>query len=174
LLELFLVLGIFVVLGAFAVPNLTGTNSQAKETAASDAVRAAWTSARAQAMKEGRPYRFAVVWNKGNFRVAPDSDDFWKGSSGQKDSNNPPLILEEALPEGVCFFDPSKGSPSGGSGDGTCLPPDSVNPSQYTSVVVFNPDGSASDDVRLEFGPAGGGSSSALEVRAFTGTTVAE
>jgi hypothetical protein len=167
-----LVLAVLVVVGAFAVPNLVSHDSSSKRTAASDAVRAAWTSARAQAMKEGRPYKFAVVWNKGNYRVAPVGDDFWKGSTpAPADPNNAPLILEKALPDGVCFVNPSKG---GSSGNGTSLPPESVNCSDYDEVVVFNPDGTASDDVRLEFGPAGGSSLTALEVRAFTGTTVAE
>jgi len=165
LLELVLVLAVIVVLGAFAVPGLIGDNEYVKETASTDAVKAAWTAARAQAMKEGRPYRFAVVWNKGNFRVAPDSDDYWKGNAHKTDDKNPALIIEKSLPEGVAF---SKGSSSGSSAPtDTVLATDGISPNQWDTVVVFNPDGSASDDVRLEFT---GGGCPGLEVRAFTGT----
>ena len=42
--------------------------------------------------------------NKGNFRVAPDGNEYWSGRGEvptDADPDNPPLVLEDALPKGI-------------------------------------------------------------------------
>jgi len=173
LFELIMVLAIILVISALAYPSLTSSQSQTKGTASADSVKAAWTSARAQAMKENRPYRFAVVWNKGNYRVAPDSDEFWSGSApAASDPASAPLIIDEALPEGVIFRSPDQGG-SDSAPSQTALPPDAISQDMWASVVVFNPDGSASEDKEITF-QAPGSSGTTLKLRAFTGTSSAQ
>jgi len=174
LFEMVLVVAVLVVLGALAVPAILGTQEAAKGEASADAVRAAWTQARAQAMKEGRPYRFAVVWNKGNFRVAPDDDTFW-GSTREQGSPNGPLVLENTLPEGMRFTEsPDAGiDPTAPSGDSTCLPVGSVSGDSWVSVVVFQPDGSCDRDCDIAF-QGKIGSCTTLKLNSVTGTAVSD
>jgi len=156
LFELLLVMAIILVLAALAYPSLTGSYAQTKGTASADSVKAAWTSARSQAMKENRPYRFAVVWNKGSYRVAPDSEEFWSGTpSDSADPAKAPLVIEESLPEGVTFRGSDQGSTDSSS--------------DWSTVVVFNPDGTASEDTEVSF-QSQGGSGATLKLKAFTGT----
>src|SRR5438045_428621 len=81
LLELVLVIALLGILTAISYPSLDSMYGHYQLTAATDMVRAGWASARSRALDEGRPYRFAVVPNQGNFRIAPDSSDFWSGNS---------------------------------------------------------------------------------------------
>src|SRR5262249_12697428 len=109
LFEVVLVLALMVILGALAYPNLDSLYSDFRWTQASDQVRACWAEARAHAMNEGRTYRFAVVNNSGNYRLAPDSSEFWASNSGappptsstSSNANNPPYQEEDVLPKGV-------------------------------------------------------------------------
>ena len=104
LLELMLVAAIMLMFAALSYPTLAAMYADIRLQGASDAVRAAWSEAQAHAVDEGRAYRFAIVPGKGNYRVAPDSDEFWEGSgnSATTDSDNPPYILEGALPKAWC------------------------------------------------------------------------
>src|SRR5262252_3738325 len=79
LLEMILVLTIVVILLSLAYPSFTSMQRQYRLEGAADAAKAGMASARAQAIEEGRPYRFAIVPGKGNFRVAPDSPAYWSG-----------------------------------------------------------------------------------------------
>src|SRR5438874_4807621 len=104
LLELMLVLAIIVVMAAIAYPSATAMYGHLRLSQAADAVRAAWAEARAHAIDEGRPYRFAIIPDQGNYRVAPDSPEFWGSSSQEQasaDAINPPFFLNEALPKGL-------------------------------------------------------------------------
>jgi hypothetical protein len=146
-----------------------------------DSVRAAWAQARAHAIEEGRPYRFAIVEGSGHFRVAPDDSSFWSGSGssdGQKGPDGkPPFVREQSLPQGVRFSvsngSSGSGSPSGpasaGPDDGKLedkeKPP---APSAYTDPIVFLPDGSARDDAELVFSVRGA-RTTILSLRGLTG-----
>src|SRR5205823_247476 len=77
LFELLLVIALIVLLAAIAYPTLDGALATFRITEAADMVRACWADARAHAMNEGQAYRFAVLPGQGNFRVAPDSPDYW-------------------------------------------------------------------------------------------------
>jgi prepilin-type N-terminal cleavage/methylation domain-containing protein len=171
LFELVLVLVILVVLAAIAYPSLDGMYASFRMTQAADQIRARWADARSQAMNEGRAYRFAVVPNKGNFRVAPDAPDYW-GGGGQPaaaDPNNPPLIIDETLPKGVRFCTPDSWQSAGSDAAGdSSLPSGTVDPGSWSNAVTFLPDGTAKEDVEIVF-TARGARPMVLKLRALTG-----
>ncbi len=171
LFELILVLALLVVLAAIAYPTLDSLLGTFRMTSAADMVRAHWADARAYAMNEGQPYRFAVVPGKGNFRVAPDSPDFWGGNDPPTpaDPNNPPLVVDDALPRGVRFSTPDtyQSAGMGPTGDSSS-PPGSVDPSSWSTVVTFLPDGTTKEDVEIVFIGAGAQPLN-VKLRALTG-----
>jgi prepilin-type N-terminal cleavage/methylation domain-containing protein len=147
LLEMVLVVAIMGIVLGLGIPSYQNYRRDVVVRAAADSVRTALTSARARAMDEGRPYRFAVVPGQGYYRVAPDNPAYWSGGGNPSgdDPDNPPLILEDVLPERIRF---QMGNDNGADpGDGPS--PDSVNPSQYVTTAVLNPDGTAQDDVSI-------------------------
>jgi prepilin-type N-terminal cleavage/methylation domain-containing protein len=135
LIEMLLVVAILIALAAIAYPTLSAMYGDVKVKAAADEVRAAWTEARAHAIEDGRPYRFAVEPGTGKFKVAPDADGFWDGSGGTSgdEGENPPFTQEGDLPNGI-QFDVSADLPTTGG---------------WATVVVFNPDGGCSHDVEV-------------------------
>jgi prepilin-type N-terminal cleavage/methylation domain-containing protein len=135
LLEMLLVLALLVILGALAYPSVEGMYAGVRLKAGADTLRGALAGARAHAMDEGRPYRFAVIPSRGNFRVAPDSADYWGGGSPPTpaDPNNPPLVQEDTLPKGIAFT-LDEGAAGGGDAGG------------WMPIVTFLPDGTATDN----------------------------
>jgi Tfp pilus assembly protein FimT len=133
LMEVLLVMAVMIMILAVGYPAIDSYCEGLKVDAAADDVRGAWSEAQAQAVNEGRPYRFAVIPGKGNYRVAPHSDAYWTGGSppSPDDPDNPPIILEKSLPDGVVF-------PSGGEAAG-----------QWSTQAVFLPDGTAEDDADI-------------------------
>ncbi len=171
LFEMVLVLAVLVILAAVAVPSLEAMYGNFRLSAAADMVRANWAAARAHAVEEGRPYRFAVVPNHGNFRVAPDSANFWSGGDVPASSGGPdaPLVLEDVLPKGVRFTTPDalQSGTVDQSGD-SALPTGSVDSSQWSRTVTFLPDGTSLEDVEMGFHTRGG-QPLILRLRALTG-----
>src|SRR6266852_8731527 len=152
-----LVLVLMILLAAIAYPSLDSLLGTFRMNAAADMVRANWADARAYAMNEGRAYRFAVLPGKGNFRVAPDSPDYWTGNDPPvADQNNPPLVVDNALPKGVRFATPDTYQSVGfdNSGD-SALQSESVDPSSWSTIVTFLPDGTTSADVEIVFTGSG-------------------
>jgi prepilin-type N-terminal cleavage/methylation domain-containing protein len=147
LFEVLLVMAVLVLLGTIALPSLDAMYADARLSAGVDGVRAAMSQARNQALEEGRPYRLAVIPGKGNYRIGPDSPDFWNGGNGpdSTDPDHPTLVREDALPPGVTFTtDPNQ---SGAEfGEDTVLPPGTATPDQWAPVMVYLPDGSVQDD----------------------------
>src|SRR6516165_5511545 len=94
LFELLLVLALLVILAGLALPSIDAMYADSRVTAAADQVRASWASARAHAIREGRPYRFAIAVNGNGFRVAPDSSEFWGGGDAPAAAGGgePPLV----------------------------------------------------------------------------------
>src|SRR5260370_627756 len=76
LLELIMVMTILVILAVLSYPSINAMYGSYRVEAAADQVRAAWAEARTHAANEGRPYRFSVVPNKRNFRVAPVGNNY--------------------------------------------------------------------------------------------------
>ena len=155
LIEVLLVMAILLVLGAVAYPTLSAMYGDVRVKAAADEVRAAWVEARAQAIEDGRAYRFSVEPGTGKFRVAPDAGEFWDGSGGgpADDTALPPHIQEGTLPNGI-VFDVSPDLPADGS---------------WTTVVLFNPDGSCARDVEVSLKEDDDSTPVVVRVRAMTG-----
>jgi type II secretory pathway pseudopilin PulG len=174
LFELLLVCAVVIVLGAMIAPSINGMYSNYRAAASADQVRAAWAEARTHAMNEGRPYRFCVKPNTGEFRVAPDASPYWAGNDSLQaddDPNNPPLIKEDTLPKPKVFtfktddqapLDPIASAAGQTSSVGRS---DGV----WTTIAIFLPDGTAQDDVKsLELGETGT-KPTILRLRALTG-----
>jgi Tfp pilus assembly protein FimT len=155
ILEVTLVLAVMLIIAAIAVPSIDAMFSDMRLTAAADTVRGKFAEARARALEDGIAYRFAVIPATGKFRIAPHAGDFWSGAdggSGAVETDNPPLILEDELTKGVVF--------SGGQ--------ESSEGSDWSTIVVFQPDGTAREDVEVLFS-TGGGRPLALRLRGLTG-----
>jgi prepilin-type N-terminal cleavage/methylation domain-containing protein len=171
LFEMILVLALLVVLGAALYPSLEAMYGDSKVTAGGDMVRAAWAEAQSHAMNEGRFYRFAVQPYAGNYRVAPDISDFWKGGSGADDGAGPggkAMVLEGILPKGVRFEAPETWTTGADPNTDTAVPAGSSDSGSWTTVVVFKPDGTASDDRAITL-TARGARPLALRIRGLTG-----
>lgn len=153
LLEVLLATAVLLMLTAVCYPSLRSSYGYYKLTGGIDSVRAAWAMARARAVEEGRPYRFSVEPNGSRFRVAPDRSDYWSGSTPDDDTQGKGLVLEQALPGGVLFS--VNGQPS------AKLPEDKSAPGsedkatfsgvEWSTAVVFLPDGTAKDDLDILF-----------------------
>ena len=76
ILEISLVLAILIMLAALTLPSIESMYAEIPLNAAVDMVRAKWAEARSQAILESRPYRFAVIWHTGEFRVAPETTEY--------------------------------------------------------------------------------------------------
>jgi prepilin-type N-terminal cleavage/methylation domain-containing protein len=157
LIEIMLVLALLVVLAALALPVLDLFQAGPRLTAATDTVREFLTQARTRAIQDRRPYRFAVKDGSGDFRVAPDSSDFWPDSPSSSIpalADDAPFVVEGTLPPKVVFDVAGSGAGSGG-GD-------------WTAVVTFQADGTASADGQVCFRTAGAAPVT-LRLRAATG-----
>jgi prepilin-type N-terminal cleavage/methylation domain-containing protein len=164
LFEVVLVLAILIVLGALVVPSVNGMAASYQVTAASDMIRGGWASARSRAMDEGRPYRFAVTWGKGDYRIAPDSPEYWAGGGGTTDPNSsadgtgePALIVEDTLPKPVVFENADASAPQG------------TDAGAWSTLAVFLPDGTARADAWVVL-QAKGTRPLRLYLRGLTGT----
>jgi prepilin-type N-terminal cleavage/methylation domain-containing protein len=145
LFEVLLVLALIVLLAAITYPSVEAMYGGSKVTAAGDMVRAAWVEAQARAIDEGRSYRFAILPNQGNYRIAPDSPEFWAangapGSGGAGHSR----AFEDKLPKPVLFTIANGSAP-----DVATAPADSTDGLTWVSVVTFLPDGTAREDASV-------------------------
>jgi hypothetical protein len=166
LFEVVLVGAVLTILAAISVPSLKNMYGIHKLNGAVDCVRAGWAEARARAIDEGRPYRFSIEPNGSHYRVAPDNPEYWSGGAPSTGSQGKGLVLEKALPGGVRFAlgDEAPATPAGGS-DGK---EDSKPSGSWTTGVVFLPNGSASDDVKITFRVRGVKPTS-IQLRGLTG-----
>jgi prepilin-type N-terminal cleavage/methylation domain-containing protein len=139
LLEVILVLALLVIITGITLPTILSSYASYRVRAGTDTIRAGFVDARMHAIEDARPYRFAFVPGKGNFRVAPDDPAYWSGSPPQ-DEKSPPFIREEALPNGIRF---SLNDNPVDTQSPSALPIGSVGPEQWTTYVVFEPDGTA-------------------------------
>jgi len=169
-MELMLVVAVIVMVSALAVPSLDSMYGYYKLNAAVDSVQAAWAIGRYHAIEEGVPYRFSVLPGQGNYRLAPDSGDYWSGGTpAAADPDNPPAVFDDALPKGVTFSMGGNGpAAAAGSGDQTSMPVGQVDSGSWSTVAVFMPDGTARDDVEIFFQVKGARPTS-IYLRALTG-----
>jgi len=172
LIEIILVMAILVIISAMSVPSLQSMYGSYKLNGGVDSVRSAWADARARAIEEGRPYRFSVEQDGSSYRVAPNQDDYWTGGNGPDDDpNGRGLILEKSLPAGVRFSvngEPSNPSPAEEPTKDT-LDEKPVTTSNWTTAVIFEPDGTSKQDVGVLF-TVRGCKPTTLQLRGMTGT----
>jgi len=174
LFELILVLAIIIVVAALAVPSVGAMYGHYKLNASVDTVRSAWATARARAMDENRPYRFSVQPDGRAFRVAPDDDQYWSGQAPADDPNGQGIILEQSLPAGVRFaVNGEENSLGSNEPDDYSLDEKPVQGGNWSTTVVFNPDGTAHEDVRILFSVRGS-KPTALQLRGMTGDVSVE
>jgi prepilin-type N-terminal cleavage/methylation domain-containing protein len=168
LLELVLVMAVIVALVAITYPSIEPMYRQHRMSAAADQLKAGLLHARAQAVEEGRPYVFAMVPGKGNFRVAPAGQQFWSGGAAptEGENGNKPFLFEDALPRGV-YLKESK-TDADPEDEDTVLEPGTVGPEQYKQLVTFLPDGTADRDYELSLGKKGT-ASMVISLRGLTG-----
>src|SRR5262245_31912648 len=155
LLEVMLVMVIILMLAVVAYPTLSAMYGDVRVKAAADQVRASWTEARAQAIEDGRTYRFAVEPGTGKYRVAPDVPEFWDGTGGGPgDDNYPaPHIEEGQLPNGILFE----------------VPQDLPAEGNWSTVAVFNQDGRCDHDIEITLKADDGSTPLVDRVRPTTG-----
>jgi prepilin-type N-terminal cleavage/methylation domain-containing protein len=157
ILELMLVLAILVMLAAMALPAIETMYADVRVQAASDHVRGRLAMARTRAIDDGRPYRLGVKVGTGDYRIAPDSSEFWGDSNAatpsEDDTLPAPLIEEGTLPSEIVFQ--MVGGARAESGG-------------WTTLVTFLPNGACSDDctIRLEREDA---RPIEIQIRALTG-----
>jgi len=169
LFELILVLAILLVVAALAVPSLGAMYGSYKLNASVDSVRSAWATARAHAIEENRPYRFSVQPDGRAFRVAPDEDDYWSGQGPANDPNGEGIVLEQSLPAGVRFaVNGESNGPVSNEPDDTSIEEKPVHGGNWSTTIVFNPDDTAHEDVRIVFSVRGS-KPTALQLRGLTG-----
>src|SRR5262245_59552402 len=159
LLEVSLVAVLILMLAMIAYPSIESIYGGVRLTAAADLIRARWADARAHAVEEVKPYRFAIIPDTGRFRVAPDTTDHWERGGlppdDFDDADTTPLIVEDELPKGVKFAE-SSGSDTGETAG------------EWTVLVRFRPDGTADKDVEITFNSAGA-APLILKLRGLTG-----
>ena len=61
------------------------------------ASQARWADIRGRAMREGRPYKFSIIANTGQYKIEPED------ASDPSDTDDDPLIFEGELPSKVIF-----------------------------------------------------------------------
>ena len=144
-----------------------------KISAAADVVRARWADCRAKAQDESRPYRFSVIPDSGRFKiesrlggtrssvrprhagVVSDLESGGQGSSGSNHSSGDSghgFLMEDSLPDRSSFWHQGLTLPQFSGWARSRRRP------EYVAVAVFMPDGTAQDDVEINFGAHGAAS----------------
>jgi prepilin-type N-terminal cleavage/methylation domain-containing protein len=169
LLEVVLVLAVLVIVSALVIPSIAPMYRSFRLSASADTMRAAFATARSQAIEEGRPYRVGVVFGSGNFRVAPNDEAYWSGggSAGEGEC----LMLEDALASGVAIYPPGESGGFGEDGGETSAPAGEVGVGSYETVAVFLPDGTAVEDSSLDLFASG--LRTRVTLRSLTGAVTA-
>ncbi len=163
LFEIILVVLILVVVAGISIPVISTMMQGSRINAAKDSVRAQLAKTRNQAVSDNIPYRFAVKYNTGNFKIAPDTVDFWPDavaeSSLPMEGQEEPFVLEGSLPEGVCFCGSENGNGQSGQ--------------NWDKIATFYQDGTASEDAEIHLA-IGRGTPVVIRLNAASGTITAQ
>jgi prepilin-type N-terminal cleavage/methylation domain-containing protein len=158
LFESVVVMVILVISAAGAMLTFNSFSGNTPLNAAADTIKARWADARARAIADGIPYKFAVMEGTGKFRVAPNSPEFWSGGAGNSTpsgngSGPQPLVIEDTLTSNIRFCgaqstdaSPANGQPSGQGGGGN---------GEWSCEIVFTPDGNVLQNAEITFGGQG-------------------
>jgi type II secretion system protein H len=145
LLEMLLVLALMTALAAIAVPSLQGPLADRRLRSGAEEVRAAWLTARSEAMTSAQIYMFRYEPQTGNYTIGP-----WDGDQAALDATSTASAgiagSVTTLPEGVTFIggvqQQDTRAATGGSGG-------SIGGGSSAPAVLFYTDGSTST-VQLE------------------------
>lgn len=155
ILEVLLVCVIIVMVSALAVPTLDALFGDTKLKGSSDKIRNVLNQARSKAIEDGIPYRFAIVADTPKFKVAPDRTTIWGdvGSVGEAEEGVTDLIIEDEISKDINFGKLTDNSETSG---------------EFTLIITFNPDGSASVDREIVI-ETSDSAPVVIKVRAMTG-----
>ena len=163
LIEIILVVVIFLIVASISIPMIQTTLMESRISASGDLVRGKMAEARARAMEEGRPWRFAFIANTGIYQLAPEDSNDWDTQAHEPDERLD--LIRDSLPTDIVFAlsrDEIFGSEqAGGQGSG------------WETAAIFMPDGAARDDTVIYFGKPGVAPLRA-KLRALTGTASIE
>jgi len=170
LFEMVIVVAMILLLAGLAIPSIESMYADNHLQAAVDQVSSKWAEVRTRAILEGRPYRFCFAPNGVDFRVGPDSPEFWSGGDPPPPTGSgpQPLVAQDTLPPDIQFDlnNPSDPNSAGASAStnattGSSAPsdPNSAGAStasnssggSWITYAVFLPDGTAQNDVALTF-----------------------
>lgn len=178
LFEVVLVLALLVLLTGIVYPSFDSMYSDYRVHAAVDQIRALWATARAQAMNDGVPYRFAIVPGLGNCRIAPDTGDFWTTTESpapppaENVEDAQPLVQDETLPRGVRCQN-GEGAPNVVEGGDSSLPHGTVDLGRWTTIGVFEPEGNTRADIVVTL-YSRNARALVVRLRALTGTVTVQ
>jgi prepilin-type N-terminal cleavage/methylation domain-containing protein len=151
LMEVMITVAIMAIVAAVSFPVGRSMWLGVRRDSAGDSVRSSWAEGQSHAMNESRPYRFSYIPGTGNYRLAPDSDEYWTGGGSpppSNDSEDTTVVLAGRLPKGVFFQ--TNGSPAvpvseddGPDNPSSDASADTVNVGSYQKLIVFLPDGTA-------------------------------
>jgi prepilin-type N-terminal cleavage/methylation domain-containing protein len=150
LMEVMITVAIMAIVVAVSFPVAEGMWLGVRLDSAGDSVRSSWADGQSHAMNESKPYRFSYIPGTGNYRLAPDSDEYWSGGSTPQSTgpDDPTVVLAGRLPRGVIFqtdgaatVAPSE--PPGPENPKGEVSEDDVNVASYQKLIVFMPDGTA-------------------------------
>ncbi len=171
LFEMVVVVALVCLLAGLAVPPIESMYADYKLQAAVDQVSGQWSAIRARAVTEGRPYRFSIQSGGGDFRAAPDAPEFWSGGAppAADSGDKAPLVVQDSLPRGIRFATLNV-TDSSYFGAGAADPegPSDSSSGAWSTAAVFQPDGTAQQDVEITFRSAESGPIT-LRLRALTG-----
>src|SRR4051794_31773914 len=85
LIEMVLVMVIILIVAAISVPLIQTMLAESRIDASGDVVRGKMAEARARAMEEGRPWKFAFIVNTGVYQLAPEDSSEWDNPSQEPD-----------------------------------------------------------------------------------------
>jgi prepilin-type N-terminal cleavage/methylation domain-containing protein len=151
LLELVLVLTVLVIAAAVSWPVFQSWIASHRLQQGVDDVRTLCAMGRAQAMKEGRPYRLTWMAGSNHYRVGPDSPTRGAAEPG----SGPKLGVDETLPDGVQFLN--------GPAATVLFWPDGT-------AKIVTADGTERPELDIVLGDRQG-QARALHLRGLTGTT---
>jgi type II secretory pathway pseudopilin PulG len=163
LLEIILVLAILVIVTALTVPSMQSMLADSRLTGAGDVVRGRLADARANAMSEGRPWKFGFIANTGVYQLAPEDSSEWDNASQELVEKAD--VIRDELPKDIVFSLNQEDILNSQQ----ALPP---GPG-WETIAIYLPEGYARDDTTVYFGKPGGGPNRAV-LRGLTGSVSME
>jgi prepilin-type N-terminal cleavage/methylation domain-containing protein len=133
IVEMMVVIAVVLILGAILIPSLVGFWSNNRTKAGVDIATARLSDARGAAISRGQAYRVCASPDGRQIRVCPDESEL--AEQLPTDSDAPPLVRTDTLPDGVVLTPILTGTADAtASADG------------WVTLVTFLPDGTCRED----------------------------